>query len=241
MPKKCDLYLVGIGINGLRQMTVESQEILESARIVLHDTYSHRQLKKLNPNTKSLEKIYWTDEEHAVVYDRMYDYVLDEVSRGSGVALVTYGHPFFFDSVNLRLSSGCEKLGYRCIALPGVSSLDTLSCDLNIDYGDGLQVFEASSLVDLKHPINPNVHTMIFQIGEFGMYTTSHVASKKADRFKPLQRHLLKYFPKNHEFSIICSDDGDGHYQIKGKLADLNSKRNRIVLGSTMYVPPRNI
>jgi len=236
--KIADLYLLGIGINGMSQISVETQEILKRCRLVFHLSYSHEELLALNTNTVDLADEYWTDEAHDLVYDRLVARIMKEVGRGPGVASVTYGHPLFFDDVHMELTRLCKKKKLNCVVIPAISSLDTLSVDLGVDYGEGLQLFEAVHMVEGKLKINPRLHTLVFQIGEYGMHTTSYIPSDEPTRFLKIQNYLLKYFPDDHPMVVAMSDNGDGRTLLKSRLGRLNSHRKRIRLGSTLYLAP---
>ena len=240
MAELADLYLVGIGIRGMEQISQEALRTLKKCRKVFHLTDQQRQLAKINPHVVDLAPLYWTDEEQRDVYDRLVDLIMDEVEQGPGVASVIYGHPLFFDDVHVDLIKRSNRRGLRCVVLPGISSLDTLCIDLNIDYGEGLQVHEASDLVENELSLNPHIHTLIFQIAEFNSYTTCDTPSTGVGRFKPMERHLMKYFPADQPIIIAYSDDGDGSgsFILKSRLRRLDSHRRRIFLGTTLYIPP---
>jgi len=235
-----DLYLVGIGIRGMEQISQEALRSLKKCRKIFHLTDQHRRLAKINPHVVDLAPLYWTDEEQRDVYGRLADLITGEVEQGPGVASVIYGHPLFFDDVHVDLIKRSKRRGWRCVVLPGISSLDTLCIDLNIDYGEGLQVHEASDLVENEQSLNPHIHTLIFQIAEFNSYTTCDTPSTAVGRFKPMERHLLKYFPADQPITIAYSDDGDGSgsFLLKSRLRRLDSHRRRISLGTTLYIPP---
>lgn len=240
MRKLADLYLIGIGIRGMEQISVEALAALKRCRKIFHTTDQQRALARINRNVVDLDAVFWTDDKHQVVYDRVVDLVLDEVEKGPGVASVIYGHPLFFDDIHAELIRHAKKLGLEHVVLPGISSLDTLCIDLNIDYGEGLQVFEAEELVERPFTVNPNLHTLIFQIGEFGMNTLTSTPPFVRGRFKPIQDYLMRFFPADHRIVIAFSDDGDGSGSslLKTRLRALDSHRRRISLGTTMYVPP---
>ena len=44
--------------------------------------------------------------------------VLEAVAEGPGVALVTYGHPLFFDDVNMELLRLSRRQGYDGVGSP---------------------------------------------------------------------------------------------------------------------------
>ncbi len=240
MTRLADLYLVGIGIRGMEQITQEAMRSLKKCRKVFHLTDQQRALEEINSDVVDLDPLYWTNELQSDVYDRLADTIISEARKGPGVASVIYGHPLFFDDVHSDLIRRCVRHRLKYVVIPGISSLDTLCIDLNIDYGEGLQVHEASDLVEYAYPLNTALHTLIFQIGEFNSYTTTQSPSMKAGRFEPMVRHLTKYYSADHPITIAFSDDGDGSgsHLLKSKLSKLDSHRRRIFLGTTMYLPP---
>lgn len=240
MATLADLYLVGIGIRGIEQISQEAHRCLKTCRKIFHLTDQHRRLATINPHVVDLGPLYWTNEEQRDVYDRLAALIMGEAERGPGVASVIYGHPLFFDDVHADLIKRSKRRGLRCVVLPGISSLDTLCIDLNIDYGEGLQIHEASDLVENELSLNPKIHTLVFQIAEFNSYTTCDNLSTAVGRFKPMERHLMKYFPADQPITIAYSDDGDGSgpFLLNSRLRRLDSHRRRIFSGTTLYIPP---
>src|ERR1700684_1085792 len=91
--RQADLYLLVIGLGNAGQMTSETLQALQRSRVVLHLSAKHRDLKRINPNTRDLQRLYWTGEPYEKVYAHLRQEVVTELERGPGVALVTYGHP----------------------------------------------------------------------------------------------------------------------------------------------------
>jgi hypothetical protein len=234
-----DLYLLGTGIDGVRQMTAETRDVLRRCRIVLHLSDQHRALSRLNPNTVNLDEQYWTGELREAVYRRLVRMVMEEVERGPGVALVSYGHPLLFDDSAATLRRKARRRGWRCAVLPAISCLDTLCIDLAIDYGDGLQVFDAYHLVESKLTLCPMIHTLIFQLYEFGWDRTADAIQAEPGRFHALERHLSRFYPKSHPVFFIYSDDGDsGLVRIKTRIDRIDTRQSKMFPGLTLYLPP---
>lgn len=238
--KSVDLYLLGIGIRGFRQVTQETVEILRRCRKVLHLSNAHLELSEVNPNTENLDSIYWTAEDWHRVARRMVKYVLDEVGRGPGVALVSYGSPTLFDDIGSKLQLRLRRAKKRCVVLPAVSCLETLSIDLGIDYGEGLQVLEATTLVQSEISLSPQLHTLLLQIYEFGTSTTPDAIESCPGRFEPLINYLEHFYPRNHRVVLAFSDDGyrGGPLLIRGHLSTLDAKSSLMIPGMTLYLPP---
>jgi precorrin-3B methylase len=194
----------------------------------------------VNPNTEDLDSIYWTADEWDRVSRRMVKYVLEEVKRGPEVALVSYGSPTLFDDIGRELQRRLKRAKKRCVALPAVSCLDTLSIDLGIDYGDGLQVLDATDLIESKITLNARLHTLLLQIYEFGTSTTPDAIENRPGRFAPLVAYLEQFYPDKHRIVLAFSDNGDGDGQrlIRTRLSALDSKSSLMFPGMTLYLPP---
>ena len=233
------LSLLGLGIRGLRQLTIETRDAIRRCRVVFHIGENHAALKRLNPNTVDLHKLYWTGEKRGIVYARIVKRVLSELELGGEIALVTYGHPFVFDDVNAMLAKHCRRRKIPCRVLPAVSCLDTLSIDLQIDYGDGLQVYEATAFVENEHLIDPAVHLLLLQAGEFNHEETSDTIKHKVGRYRPLVRYLRRFYPSAHRVVVVYSDAGDGAVRRSTRLSALDKLRHVMFPGTTLYVPPK--
>lgn len=240
MARMADLYLLGIGIRGIKQISLETIEALRKCRKIYHLTDQHYQLKKINPNVVDWGPNYWIDEEYDIVYKRLLDCLLEEVRKGPGVGSVIYGHPLFFDDVHIELRTISKKRGLRCVILPGISSLDTLSVDLGIDFGEGLQVFEATDLVENSVIVNPALHTLIFQIGDFGIRRPGSAMPKGPNRFRKIEKYLSRFYSPRQQIVIAYSDDGDGTgpLLLKSRLGRLSTHHRRMFFGTTLYISP---
>jgi len=226
-------------MKGVEQMTFETKEILQRCRIVFHVGDSPEELDKLCRKTVDLHDNYWTGNERQKVYRNLGSIIMEEVEKGGGVASVTYGHPIFCDDVHMGLARRCKRAGKTCIILPGISSLDTMCIDLNIDYGKpGLNLIECTDLVEEKYTLEPRLHTLLMQIGEYDVIQTSDTIDDWQSRYDRLDRYLLKFFPRGHKAIACYSDDGDGLIKVHLKIGNLKSATHRLFPGMTLYIPP---
>ncbi len=234
-----DLYLLGLGIRGLRQLTLETRDVLKKCRVILHIGEDHKGLKKLNPNVVDIASLYWRKEARSKVYKELKKRVVDEIGNGPGVAMVTYGHPLFFDDVNLSLWNHCRRRKLSCTMLPAVSCLDTMSVDLGIDYSDGTQILEATTAVRENAMLCPNMHVMMLQIGEYNWAFTSDALKKHPGHYRSFINYMQKFYPRNHKVQVVYSQDGEDNV-LKKKIAlhQLDSIREEMFPGTTLYVPP---
>lgn len=232
--------MIGTGITGMRQLSREAEQALRACRKVFHLTSVHDELAKLCDDVVNNADEYWTGEKQGTVYVRIIDKIMAEVAKGPGVANVIYGHPLFFDDINKELIRRCRAQSLDYVVLPGISSLDTLSTDFEIDYGDGLQVFEVQHMIRDGHPLNPHIHAIILQIGQFGTNLTIPEVPSPEGRFKPLEEYLVKFYPPEHQVFVAFSDRGDNwrRFQLRCAINELDKNRKKIFKGTTLYIPP---
>src|SRR5262249_10468631 len=88
--------------------------------------------------------------------------------------------------------------------LPAVSSFDTILCELGIDYGYGVQLFDATTLIRSDWLPNPNVPMLVFQL------TTTLVdevveGTPGIAALAPLVKHLRRAHPQDPECTVVHS------------------------------------
>jgi uncharacterized protein YabN with tetrapyrrole methylase and pyrophosphatase domain len=234
-----DIYLVGLGICELRQVTVETLDVLKRARQVLHLTEKHLELLAINPNVEDLRPRYVPGSKDWDTYRRIAEYVV-AVAAGKGpTVLAVDGNPMFFNDITWRVAAIGKEAGLRVEALPAVSALDVLPIQLGFDIGDlGLQVFEATELVLFRLSVNPFLSTLVFQVAEFGTTKLLEVTASSC-RFAPLVEHLRRFFPPDHPAIFIrsqCMRDEEAAILSVGLCAILEYEL-RIEPGMTLYLP----
>ena len=235
-----DLTIIGTGILGLSQASVQTQEALAKSRKVFHLTSNHEELKDLCQDVVNHADLYWTAMPASEVYRNIIDSVVQEVLKGPGVANVTYGHPLFFDDINMGLIREMKARGLSYQVLPGISCLDTISTDLEIDYGDGLQVYESQEMVYRDHPLNPRIHALILQVAQFGSNITVNKIPTRKGRFDRLEEHLARFYPREHPAIVLFSDRGDSftRYRVDLTIGELDANQEKMFKGTTLYLPP---
>ena len=128
------------------------------------------------------------------------------------------------------------------VVLPAISCLATLCVDLGIDYGDGLQVFEASDLMLNEDPLNPRLHTLILQPHVVAWSNTPDSVKVVKGMFRPFQRYLRRFYPGHHPVLFVVSDDGEGGARLTTRIDRIDHYRRYICQqqpASTVYLPPR--
>jgi uncharacterized protein YabN with tetrapyrrole methylase and pyrophosphatase domain len=237
------IYLVGTGITGLRQITPEAVAALRTSHVVFYLDQSigmGEYLNQLCPNVINLSSYYKEGLDRGETYRRISATVFSAALEDPPVALALYGHPLVFALPPFQLMALARVFDLRAKVIPGLSSLDTMFVDLNLDPAvDGLQIYEATDVVVRQRPLQPDVPCFLLQVGSFGTSIFS-LQSNAPSRFAVLRDYLLRFYPPEHEVSGVTSA---GHPLVsptisKFKLKFLEQHAAQLDYGVTLYIPP---
>ena len=203
-----DLYLLGSGIRGTLQLTEETRQALSVCRLiyVLHnDEQVHRDLSRY-AEVRFFAELYDSADERPPVYRRMSEILVEEASRAPGVAFVVHGHPLFLVSATEHTIELARSRGLKVSLVPAVSSFDTLLCDLELDLGYALQMYDSSTLIQHRHGLDPRVPLLIFQLAT--TLSSSVTRGPVSGRvLRPLSDYLYfcRFYPGGHGCVVVHS------------------------------------
>jgi uncharacterized protein YabN with tetrapyrrole methylase and pyrophosphatase domain len=238
-----DIYIVGLGIQGVRQMTREAEAaIRESTAVFVVDTGFgvHEYLRSLCPHIVDLLPLYQEGKSRDIIYRKMAAAVIQAALQDAPVTFATYGHPMMFSFPPTLIRRAGALLGLRTHTMPGISALDTLILDLGFDPGtEGLQMYEATDILIRERPLQPDVPLLLWQVAavETGLFTG---ARGNAKRFHRLQEYLLRFYPEEHQVTMALSSS----FPLVDSLTEsfpLRELATRLAIGSqsgTLFVPP---
>jgi len=172
-------------------------------------------------------------------YDRVTDSILKTVSNSRTIGYVTYGNPMAYDRVAQNLVNYAKKSGLQIEIVPGISSIDTIFCDLQVDMAPGIQVYEASWLVACQ--ILPSIHfpLVLLQVGTFGSLRTHYATRQDGNSLSELVEYLGKLYPLTHETSLVRStgqEDRPGRVRNLA-LGHLCAATAEDLSGASLYIP----
>ncbi len=246
---RVDVYLLGSGIFSFQDLTLETLQLLRGVckRVCyLHNIPSFEEyLKKIGPQTDNLIKLYYRDgRDRNDIYNDIVNHVISrclESPNNRPIALLLHGHPLVFSTISQMLISQCEQQHLKIKALPGISSLDRMFVDLNLDIGDnGIQVFLAGQVITKAAIPSPKVGLILFQIrGPTNNLSLRTQPPDKNDAIA-LKNSLLSYYPPEHQVFIVESaiELGFSSKVIRIPLSSLESAYEYFNYNSSLYVPP---
>lgn len=202
-----DIYLLGSGIRGSLQFTEETRQALSvcTTAFILHpDLMVHEHVKAMGPAVIDLADLYDGKEVRQDVYTEISERLVDAARTNGPVAFVVHGHPLFLVSASEYTLDLAAKNNLTATALPAVSSFDTLMCDLGIDYGYGIQIFDSTTMLREGWLPNPRVPTLIFQLP-----TTNNanvvLARPTSEVLAPLVAALESVYGGDHPVQLVHS------------------------------------
>jgi len=121
------------------------------------------------------------------------------------VALAVYGHPTVLVMPSKMVRALASTFGLRVKILPGISALDCLIVDLDIDLGtNGIVMYETNYVLVHRPPLDPFIPCLLWQAGvaETRLYSSK---PSRPERFQRLQDYLLQYYRHTHKIALAIS------------------------------------
>ncbi len=235
------VYCVGLGIKGLAHLTLEAVEIVRRAEVVFHLGLGNHKLGRLNPNARSLERLYWSGRADSEVYREVAEKIVSTAqSVGGPIVFAADGNPAVFNDITWEIWAKAKDRQIPVTIIPGISCLDVLPIILRCEIGDlGAQIFEANQLVLYDLPINPYLSTFVLQVGWFGDAMLKKKLRHSRLRFDRLISHLSKFYGPAHPAVFVTAATSvvgkDGVLQTT--VSQIRAEAHRIHTAMTLYLP----
>jgi uncharacterized protein YabN with tetrapyrrole methylase and pyrophosphatase domain len=242
-----DLYIVGLGIVSVRQITREAESAMRRSNEILYasdaigiDDYLRQLCEKV---TEVYVSTLREGEDRLSKYNRIAATVLEAALDHPPVSFAVAGHPQVFVFPTQQILAVAESLGLRVKVLPGISAFDCMIVDLQLDPGtQGVQMFETTALLLQQRPLHPDVPCFLWQVGavETRLFTR---APSTAGRFTRLQNHLLKYYPEDHLAKVVYSSSHPlaTSSVLEFRIDEMHLHASEIHPGATLYLPPATV
>ena len=238
-----ELYLVGLGIVGVRHSTREAEDCIRASKHVFYVDHGfgiREFLQELCPNVTPLLGEYKEGGSRLTTYQNMAAIAVNAAMEDPPVCFATYGHPTMFVYPSVLIQRAAALLGLRVHVVPGISIFDAVLIDLGLDPGlTGFQMYEATALLIEDRIIQPDVPCLLLQVDtvEFALFTRRH---SKPNRFQRLQQHLQKFYPPDHAVISVLSSTFPILVPIRQKfpLRRLAQEYAKGTHSGTLYIPP---
>ena len=237
-----DIGIVGTGIVGTHQLTREAEHVIRHCRrvFVIDAGYGVADyIATLCPEVEPLGGLYESGKDRLETYHRMAAKVVSAAVDRPPVCLATYGHPWVYCYPTTLITRAAPLLDLHVEVFPGVSAFDTMLVDLGIDIASaGVQMYEATDILLRRRPIQSDVACVIWQPTIVGDPTYPDQPST-VEQFKPLEEYLLRYYPGDHEVSLVTTKTFPLLRSVVSplRLSDLAEELVRAPKVGTLYIP----
>lgn len=241
-----DIYIVGLGVTSVHQITREAEQAISASNEVLYlDTgvATRRYLASRCARATSLYESSYREGDHRLnAYYHMAAGVVDAALTHPPVTFAIHGHPLVAVYAPFLVSDMAKVLELSVQISPGISAMDSIFAELKIDpCVEGIQMYEATDLMLRCRPLQSDVPALIWQIGnlESRLHTSRVSGPQRFDRFV---RYLGQYYPADHPVIAVYAPPHPlmPADVLRFTLGELPQHAARIHAGFSLYVPARS-
>lgn len=241
---KKTLTIVGAGISGPNQLTLEALAVLQEVDLVLSFAHSEKRMKNFFDvhnisKVKYLDAFYENGKRDYDTYSILFNEILEATNTVANTALVMPGHPRLGVTL-VQWLTAVEDNAITVKVIPGISRIATIINDLQIDpLEKGLSIIDANRLLLLEHHINTNTDHLIYHVCAIGTSNINTTEVSSFSRLDLLQEYLEGFYPKSHHVILVKSpcDIGGEVELVSRSVSNLSDMRQYLTMSSTLYIP----
>ena len=235
------LIVVGTGITGVGQTTLEAVAAMEQADKLFYlviDPVTELWIRQRNPIASSLADLYGPDKHRSRTYKEMADRLVASVKSGLRVCAAFYGHPGVLVEASHAAIKRLRRAGYSARMLPGISADACLVADVGVNPGDrGMQSFEASEFLLSRRRFDPTSELVLWQVGVLGDSTARAGGACRPDRLRALTSSLRRHYPARHRVVLYYAPTFPADPPIIQRLALERLPSAKVSPLAMLYVP----
>ncbi len=238
-----EIVVVGLGPGPVENLTQEARSALVEAKEVYFRFSAHpvfEWLKGQGVECISFDYIY---AQPGITYDRIYRLInralIKEAKRHGRVVYALPGNPYVFEKTPRWLKDDCKSESVSVRVIPGMSFLEHLYVELELDPEEGLEILNAARLVE-KDELPPLSENPLL-IGQVGLPVANKPTFPETN-LRALAELLLKRFPAQHPVTLVWSE-GLPTYTTRLRtfpLSNLAEQKDFVGHLATLYVPLPN-
>lgn len=240
--KRGSLLVVGTGINGVGQTTLEAVDAMERAEMLFYcvvEPTTRLWIQQLNPSAVSLSDLYEEGKKRSKTYAEMTERLVTAVRSGRRVCVAFYGHPGVLVESTHAAIRRLRREGYSARMLPGVSADGCLYADLRLNPGEnGVQSFEATDFLLSRRRFDPTSGLILWQIGVLGESVSQRGLKCRPDRLQTLAQALGRHYPAQHLLVLYYAATFPANAPVVRRLRLDRLHRAVIRPMAMLYVPP---
>jgi tetrapyrrole methylase family protein/MazG family protein len=236
-----EVIVVGMGPGPVNLLTLEAREVLLAEKEIYFRLSAHPVCLWLQDQGKDCVCFDFLYRQPGIDYERVYKTInsaLVKVAKKHGRAVYALpGNPAVFEKTTRWLKRLAEAAAVEVRTVVGMSFLETIYLELDLDPEEGLQILNASAFsLYGDYPFTEKLGILIGQLGLPREMTPTCLETNARD----VAEALLKKFPSDHPVTLAWSS-GMPDYQNKKMsfpLFELVRLSGYVKTLATLYVPP---
>lgn len=222
LPTARAVDVIGAGLAIPNHLTLESLQSLTQAE-VLYTILDVSLVRRLPLDFSAcrvvqMMEFYSQDRPRRANYEEAVVRIVDAVTSGFRTCYLTFGNPVMYDSVTQGLLHVAEEGGFTVRVLPGISFIDTVLIDARVDIGEGVQIHDATALVQQGVSLDPRVTVILAQPGVFENEFMLEAGNLRTSLTR-LMGYLRRWYPNEHRISLITSHHLNGADPVVAEMA----------------------
>ena len=240
--RRGELLVVGVGIQGVGQATLEAAAAIQRADRVFYvvaDPTMALWIRELNATAASLYPLYGVGKDRRKTYAEMSDAIVNAVTEGHNVCAVFYGHPGVLVQSSHDAIRRVRRRGYQARMLPAVSSDGCLYAELGINPGDhGIQSFEATDFLLARRRFDATSGLLLWQVGAIGDMDATKRGFCHPARLAILAGVLKRHYRADHRVVLYQSSTFPAMPSAIKRIRLNALPTVKVRPSSLLYVPP---
>jgi hypothetical protein len=207
--KRPDITIVSAGLCGFDDLTATALRHLQQAHTIYYSGFNG------NPNQQLLSpsaEIINLDEGRYVygayrpqIYEDMASVIVERARASPGLVVLQPGSAMLIDTVTKHVLRKAQQHNLGVNLICGVSSIESVLCQLRHCVLDALQVFLAQAMILKRMPIQRSIDTIIMQPGYYDTLWWSGLSVSKSGRFDGLFEYIGRFVRPADEAALVIS------------------------------------
>ncbi|MCA1869583.1 hypothetical protein HW571_28645 [Agrobacterium genomosp. 3] len=236
-------HIVGVGITSPGDITINALQRIGSAQAVV----THIDRAFLEPilahvggrPVLSLRGEYRDDRPRTISQDRMMLLFTEHIAAYNVLAYVTYGTPFMYDSLSVKIHDHCRRAGIDCVVTPGISSFDRVLAIIGDDIVPRFEILDADWIVSGDVRLAADHAYLLMQPAVFGTRMARRDQPSGTAVLAPLAARLVDTHGPDHPVCFVHAatmlDDKDvAHWTT---VSSLPTAPDQVLRSACLYLP----
>lgn len=239
--KETRICVVGAGIRGISQLTLEGLAALRQAPRVLALGVDSAALASVGLESyEDLQPLYREGARDEDNYRSILERIYAAARQQGEVAVLVAGHPRVGVTLLQWMERDRRTRRFALEVIEGISSFDTMINDLRRDPLErGSVLLDVNRLLLFQLVMEPGIDHYLYHVCSVGTPRTFMSAPATQNALHLLKEHLLRFFPPEHPVELLSSakEPAGAPQRLAGTVGALEALLPAITFASSLFIP----